>query len=207
MIAQQINLYQDSLKQKPLSIGFYLGIASCVAVFIGFGIMNTYLVDQLHNQRRQLEQTHNKLAAEQARVKLFESQIAKQETDSGLIAELELWQKKVEDLQQTLAILNNNKTAQAQGFSIYFQALANQSISDAWLTLIHFDAEQQLINFEGSTYKADKIPYFLQQLQNEPAFHGRTFAQLQIQKSDKEPNLINFKLSTHLDPVKKDHVE
>ena len=69
--------------------------------------------------------------------------------------------------------------------------------------MIHFDAEQQRINFEGSTVKSDRVAYFLQQLQQESIFQGQAFAQLQIEKSAQHPDLMNFKLSTHLDPIEK----
>jgi Tfp pilus assembly protein PilN len=207
MIVQQVNLYQDSLKQKHLGAGFYLGAILIIIFFILFGIVNIYLLRNLYSERELVEQTRQKLNAEQARVKLLGSTLPKHEVNSALIAELELWQKKIEDTNKTLDILRNNDTARSQGFSAYFQALANLAVSEIWLTVINFDVQQQRINFEGSTLKTDKIPYFLQQLQQEPVFHGRTFAQLQIEKIEKTPNLVNFKLSTHLEPVKKDHVQ
>ena len=207
MTVQQVNLYQDSFKQKQLSIDFYLKAAVVFVFFIGFSLINVYLIHNLHNDSGIVEQKRTQLAAEQEQVKLLESTLPKQELNSALIAELELWQKKLDDTNKTLAILSNKDTARSQGFSAYFQALVNQSISDVWLTVIHFDVEQQRINLEGSTFKSDKIPYFLQQLQKEAVFHGRTFAQLQIEKSAQVPNLMNFKLSTHLESAKKDHVE
>ena len=204
----QVNLYQDSFKQKQLDVRFYLLVATVFAFFfVGFSLINIYLIRDLRNDRELVKQTLKKLDAEQARVKLLQSKIPKQEIDTSLVAEVELWQKKMNQLKQTVAILTSNDTVRSQGFSAYFQALANQPISEVWLTMIHFDAEQQLINFEGSSFKADKIPYFLQQLQKEPVFHGRTFAALEIQKAEQVPKLMNFKLSTHLEPLKKDHVE
>jgi Tfp pilus assembly protein PilN len=207
MIRQQVNLYQDSLKQKPRSMGFFVGIAVVFAFFIGFSLINVYLIQNLHNDSRVVEQKREALDAEQAKIKLLESTMPKQELEPSLVTELAVWQKKLDDTNKTLAILSNHDTARSQGFSAYFQALANQSISDVWLTVIHFDVEQQRINLEGSTFKSDKIPYFLQQLQKEAVFQGRTFAQLQIEKSVQVPNLMNFKLSTHLEAAKKDHVE
>lgn len=207
IIVQQVNLYQDSLKQKQLSIDFYLGAVTVFAFFIGFSLINVYLIQNLHNDSRIVEQKRKALEGEQARVKLLESTMPKQEINTALVAEFEQWQKKVEVLKQTVAILNNHDTVRSQGFSAYFQALANQPVSDVWLTVIHVDAAQQRINFEGSTFKTAKIPYFLQQLQQEPIFQGRAFAQFQIEKSEQVPNLMNFTLSTHLETAKKDHVE
>jgi hypothetical protein len=207
MSVQQVNLYQSSLKPKPLNIGLYLGIAIVSLLCIGLGITDVYLTRSVRDDRYQVAQALKQLADEQARVKSLESSLKNQAIDPVLIAELELWQKKVDDLKQMFATLGNSDTAHSQGFSGYFQALANQSIAEVWLTAIHFDAEQQRIDLEGSTFKSDKIPDFLQQLQTEPAFHGRTFAQLHIEKSEQMPKLMNFKLSTHVEPTKKEYVK
>lgn len=207
MIVQQVNLYQDSLKPKRINIDFYLGAVLVFVFFTGFSLINVYLIQHLRNDSKVVEQKRKALNDAQARVKLLESQMPKQEIDTALATELEQWQKNVDDTNRTLAILSNDYAVRSQGFSVYFQALANQPISEVWLTAIHFDAEQQRINLEGSTFKTDRIPGFLQQLQNEAVFHGRTFARLQIEKSEQVANLMNFKLGTHLDSEKKDHVE
>lgn len=207
MIIQQVNLYQNSLKPKPLNIGLYVRIAIASLLCIGLGIATVYLTRSVSDKRYQVAQALKQLSDEQARVKALEATLKKQDIDPALMAELALWQKKVDDLKQTLATLDQISIGHAQGFSGYFQALANQSIAEVWLTGIHFDEAQQRIDLEGSTFKSNKIPDFLQQLQTESVFHGRTFAQLRIEKSEQIPNLMNFKLSTHLEATKKDHVK
>lgn len=207
MIVQQINLYQDSFKQKQPDLRFYLmAVAVFAFFFIGFSLINVYLIRGLRHDRELVTQAVKNLEDEQVRVKQLQSKIPKQEIDTSLVAELKLWQKKLADTNTAIVLLNNN-TVRSQGFAAYFQALANQPISEVWLTMLHFDTRRHLINFEGSTFKTNKIPYFLQQLQKEPVFHGRTFARLVVQKSEQTPKLMNFKLSTHLDSLKKDHAE
>lgn len=201
---QQVNLYQDSLKPKPLNINLYVGVAAIFAFFIGFSVVNAYLIQNLRNDSRLVEQKRQTLESEQARIKLLESTIPKQEINTALSADLELWQKKVTDLNETLATLTHKGSIRSRGFSAYFQALANQPVAGAWLTKIHFDAEPERISLEGNTLRTDKIPDFLQQLQQQPAFQGLTFAQLQIQATEQNPNLMRFTLNTHLDADKKD---
>jgi anti-sigma28 factor (negative regulator of flagellin synthesis) len=205
MTIQQVNLYQSSLKPKPFNIGFYALVAAVSILGIAVGIASVYLTDKVHDERDHVAQALKQLSDEQAKVKALESAQKKQDVDSALITEFAVWQKKIDDLKQ--AIMTLDDTTHAQGFSAYFQALANQAIAEVWLTNIHFDTEQQQIDLEGSTFKSDKIPDFLQQLQTEPAFHGRTFAQLHIETSEKMPKLMNFKLSTHVEPTKNNHVK
>lgn len=205
MTIQHVNLYQSSLKPKPFNIGFYALIAAASILGIAVGIASVYLTNTVHDERNQAAQALKQLSDEQAKVKVLESARKKQDVDPALITELAVWQKKIDDLKQAITTLDD--TAHAHGFSAYFQALANQSIAEVWLTSIHFDTEQQQIDLEGSTFKSDKIPDFLQRLQTEPAFHGRTFAQLHIETSEQMPKLMNFKLSTQAEPTKKNHVK
>jgi septal ring factor EnvC (AmiA/AmiB activator) len=203
MIIQQVNLYRDSLKPKQRSRFFYAVIALGLVFFVSVGLVDILLMKNLHNRQNSIEQKRQVLVMEQERVKVLEASLPKQESDSALTEQLTQWQKKVESLKLTIALLNTDNTARSQGFSAYFQALANQAVSGVWLTMIHFDAEQQRIDFEGSTLKNDSVPYFLQQLQQESVFQGHSFVQLQMDRSEQAPNLMNFKLSTHLEPINK----
>jgi Tfp pilus assembly protein PilN len=208
MIVQQVNLYQDSVKQKQPDLQLYLIAAVILFCFlIGFSLINFSLIRSQHQKQELIEQKLQALNAEQTHVKLLQAKIPKQEIDTALIAQIQQWQKKLIELQQIVTILSDNEGFAAHGFSPYFQALANNPSPEVWLTGIHFDAKQQLIRLEGSTFKPDKIPYFLQQLQKEPSFHRRTFAMLGIQNSGQNLKLMKFKLSTRLEIPKKDHVQ
>ncbi len=207
MKIQQVNLYQGNLKTQRLNtdIPVYLSvIAVFVLILAGF---NGYFHQQLQKHQEVAEQTLKNLNAQKAIVKQLQDRLAKPQPDTALIAATTEWQTKVANLTETIALLDNPTQMQTQGFSGYFLALANQSVSGVWLRMMHFDAQQELINLEGSTFTANEIPFFLQRLQKEPVFHGRSFATLAIEQSAKIPHLMNFKLSTHLPVLKKNHAE
>lgn len=207
MIIQQVNLYQENLKNQRLNtdIPVYLGvIVLFILILAGF---SWYFQNELDKKQLIAEQTLKNLNAQKLAVKQLQDSQPKPQPDTALIAETTEWQKKVTDLSQTINLLNNPTNMQTQGFSGYFLALANQSVSEVWLSVIHFEAPQELINFEGNTFTPDEIPIFLQRLQQEPVFHGRSFATLAIEQSAKIPNLKSFKLSTHLPALQKNHAE
>lgn len=207
MIVQQVNLYQDSLKPKQFNarLNWYLSI---IGIFcLGVVGLSFYFKSELTKSQAALAQLQQNLNTQKALVKQLQDRQPKPQTNTALLAEIGQWQKKVAELTQTMTLLDHETDMQTHGFSAYFQGLANQPISDVWLNVIHFDAQQDLINFEGSTFKPDEIPDFLQHLQKQPVFHGRSFAKLIVEKSEKIPNLMNFKLSTHQPAVKKNHVD
>ncbi|MCK9397212.1 MAG: PilN domain-containing protein [Methylobacter sp.] len=205
---QQVNLYRDILRQEQNKSDinpYWAGLSAIALLFIAF---NVHLIWNLKAIETQVQQSHQNLDAEQTRVNLLASKIPNQEIDTHLATEIAQQQNMLDELTQTMQLLSDKNTDQSPGFSSYFQALSNQSISDVWLTALYFDGQQQIINIEGSTFKPEKIPYFLQQLQKEPIFNGHTFAKLIMQTSEKIQGQIDFKLSTSLEaPDKKDHAQ
>ncbi len=205
---QQVNLYKDILRQEQhkSSINLYwLGLAAAILVFAGLSL---YLLWSVKNTEAQVQQLRQQLQAEQAKIQNLSAKIPKQDINPQLAAEVMLWQSMLDELTQTYQLLSGKNTELSPGFSNYFQALANQSIPDVWLSALYFDSQQQIINIEGSTFNPGQIPYFLQQLQKEPIFSGHNFAQLVMQKAKEIPDQIDFKLSTKMEvPDKKGHAQ
>jgi hypothetical protein len=205
---QQVNLYRDILRQEQNKVGinlYWVGTAAVTLLFIGLSI---YLMSNTKNTEVQVQQLRQDLSTEQSRVNLILSKIPKQEVNTQLAAEVALWQNMLDELTQAVQQLSGKGTDQSPGFSSYFQALSNQSIPDVWLRALYLNGQQQIINIEGSTFKPEKIPYFLQQLQKEPIFNGHTFAKLMMQQSEEIPSQMDFKLNTILEvPDIKDHAQ
>jgi hypothetical protein len=197
---QQINLLQGIVRQDQNRNALNLysgGIITSILLLAGISF---YSVWSLSNLKTQVEQVRLNLGSEEARVNNLLSKFPKQENDSGSASQITLRQNKVSELSRTLQLLNEQTSDTQQGFSQYFQALANQSIPDIWLSKIYIIGPRRIVNLEGSTFKSEQIPYFLQQLQKEPIFHGQTFARLNMLKSEKTTGQIDFKLNTTTDP-------
>lgn len=206
-MTQQVNLYQDILNQGRKKSGinlYWVGLPVIALLFAGF---SGYLIWSLKNTETQIQQFRQNLQTEQTRVTLISAKIPKQEVDAQLTAEVAQWQNRVDELTQTMQLLSGKSTEQSSGFSSHFQALSDQSIPEVWLRALYLDKQQQIINIEGSTFKPEKIPYFLQQLQKEPIFHGHAFAKLIMQKSGEIAGQMDFKLSTTLDAFDKNHAQ
>lgn len=205
---QQVNLYQDILRQEQNKSAvnlYWVGFSAVVLLFIG---LSGYLIWHNKNTETQVQQLRRSLQAEQTRVQLISAKIPKQDINTQLAAEVAQWQNMLNELTQTMQLLSGKISHQSPGFSSYFQALSNQSIPEVWLSVLYFDGQQQIISIEGSTFKPEKIPYFLQQLQKESVFNGHSFAKLIMQQSEEIPGQIDFKLSTTQEaPGKKDHAK
>ena len=52
---------------------------------------------------------------------------------------------------------------------------------------------------KGSTFYPGKTPLFLQNLQNETVFNGKSFAKLAMMQAEKNDIQINFTISTFME--------
>jgi len=199
---QQINLYQDSIRQGQTGTPLGIYSAGILGIILLLSAISIYLLWDLGSLKTRLEQTRQRLTIEQTRVNELLSKFPRRDNSALQISEINRLQNRIGELSQTLQLLTDTKTGATKGFSQYFQALANQSIPEIWLSRIYISRTQRIIDLEGSTFKFGRIPYFLQQLQKEPVFHGQTFAKLAMLKSEKIPEQIDFSLNTTVDPPK-----
>jgi Tfp pilus assembly protein PilN len=207
-VIQQVNLYSEILKQQQKQSGLKLYTAILAAVALLCVVFSAYLLWQLSTIETELHQAHTHLTSEQTRVNALLSKRPNQEPNTSVLAEIEQWQSSVNEASQTLQLLTGREAILSQGFSSYFQALANQSNPEVWLTAIHIDGQSRGMSIEGSSFKPEQIPLLLQQLQQEPVFNGQAFAKLVMQQSVKIAGQMDFTLSSSEQPLTvKDHAQ
>lgn len=200
-MTQQVNLYSEILKQQQKQSGLKLYTTILSVVVLLCVAFSAYLLWQLSTIETELHQAHTQLNSEQARVNALLSKRPSQEPNTSVLGEIEQWQNSVNEASQTLQLLAGREAILSQGFSSYFQALANQSNPEVWLTAIHIDGQNRGMNIEGSSFKPEQIPQLLQQLQQEPIFKGQTFAKLVMQQSVKIAGQMDFTLSSSEQPL------
>lgn len=205
---QQVNLYSDILKQQQNQSGIKLYIALFAAVFLICICFSSYLLWGVNVIETELQHAQLTLEHEKSRVNEFLSKTPRQELNAQLLAEVQTWQNSVNEATQTLQLLAGGEAILSQGFSGYFEALANQSDPEVWLTAIHIEGQNRGMRIEGSTFKPEQVPQALQHLQQEPAFTGQTFAKLMMQESARIAGQMDFILSSSEQPLTvKDHAQ
>jgi len=194
---QQVNLYKDSLKPRQsnlLSINSY--IYGLIAVIILLSAYSGFLFSELETTKNNIQLTKQQLAEAESKIQLLSIQHPKQQINKLLPTEISHSQNKLKHLTQVINQLTDNTSDMTQGFSRYFIALARQSIPQVWITAISINGDQQTIDIKGSTYQAKNTAVFLQKLQHEAIFQGRSFAKLIITQSDESNNQLNFTINT-----------
>jgi MSHA biogenesis protein MshI len=200
-LSQQIDLYKHITQTSQHSPQLWRFVGLSVFFLLLFASGNGYLLWQSKQLEQQVQQQRAVVAQETARLTALLASLPKQEVDAALVKDVASWQQKLQELTQTVDLLTSKDSIAAQGFSRYFQALANRSVADIWFTHLYFDGTQQHIQLEGSTFKPQQIAYFLQQLQAESVFHGQSFATLMMDSSKENAKQLNFTLSSTLEPI------
>lgn len=201
---QEVNLYQPPEQQHSV-LPVYLAILSLLILPVL--IYSGFLVKELKQLEAQVQQTQKILNEEDARLKLALASVPKTVVNPDLDKDIVQWQKALIDLDKSVEQIANKNAIQTSGFSSFFQALANQSTTDIWLTKLYFNGQQHIIKLEGSTLKPEQLPIFLQSLQQLSVFKGFSFASLFMQQSETNRKQTDFKLSTTLETEdRKEHV-
>jgi hypothetical protein len=201
---QQVNLYQDALKQsqkKPVLNHYIYGLVTLFILLISYSLFLFITVD---NTKNKIQQTKQQLSAAESELLGLKTQYPKQQINKLLIQEIAYSEKMLSRISETVHLLNNKSSDTTQGFSRYFSALATQSITEVWLSHIAIHAQDHTISLKGSTYQADKIALSLQKLPAEKIFQGRSFAQLNMTQAEANENLLNFVIKTTDEPVEQE---
>jgi len=206
---QQVNLYKDSLKQGQSNVSsinnYIYGLVTIIILLIAYSI---FLFSELNTTKNNLQLAKQQLTEAESKIQLLSIQYPKQQLNKLLPEEITHSKNKLNNLTQVINQLTDNTSDSTQGFSRYFIALARQSIPQVWITTISVNGDQHTIDIQGSTYQAENTAVFLQKLQNERIFKGRSFAKLIITQSDKKDNQLDFIINTSDESLaKKDHNE
>ncbi len=201
---QQINLYQDVLKQNQAQPTINRYIYGSVAALILLLAYSIYLFLDLNNTKNNLQKAKQQLLKAETQVQVMKIKYPEQKINPLLAQEVSRLQNIVGSLSSVIHLLADKKSDQTQGFSRYFSALSRQSIPNVWLRNIAINGGKQILTLQGSTYTAKKIPVFIQNLHDEPVFQGRNFAQLVMFQDKETENLINFTISTTSEILKQE---
>jgi len=201
---QQINLYLKIERKKTEHFSargvalMMLALAVVTLVICaGIGISNRALQQQL--QQQQAQQQKLKQEADALRESLHA--LADVHDLDNAIAQIEHDVKIKQRIIEKLASMPDETNG---GFSTLLQALAQQPVSGMWFTGITLADGGADVALKGQSRAADLLPQYLQQLSAEPAFSGRRFSvlrmQRQVDEQQRSPTLA-FELHARADEV------
>ena len=110
-----------------------------------------------------------------------------------LQTELETQRQKVEQLLTTGAYGNR------RGFSEYLAGLARQHVDGLWLTGVDISEGEQDFGITGGALRPELVAVYVQRFSHEPAFQGRRFQTLRMERPESDPGRVDFVLRARVE--------
>ena len=115
--------------------------------------------------------------------------------DENLEAQVESLEADVDNEKSLNTAYNRQGRLNQGGFSNFLEGLARQPVEGLWLRRIEVSNGGAILSLEGSSTGPEKVPAFIKQLREEPAFQGKEFKSFRIDTTEGGSH-INFTLQT-----------
>ncbi|EKE67451.1 hypothetical protein [Gallaecimonas xiamenensis] len=177
-----LNLLSDDLKpaKERLSaqtlLGSWLLGSLVLALALGWGYWQKASLNQAD---RQLQQQRQQVAGQ---LEQAEARLKARQPDPQLLASRDALKARIQSNASLLDRIDQLDHSGQGGFSGILTALAHRSQDGLWLSKVAIRGD--LLSLAGSTREASLVPVWVQGFAKEPALAGRSFGQVQIQRSD-----------------------
>jgi ribosomal protein S19 len=194
---QQINLYQAEFRRPEIIFSadqIFMGVGGLVlfAVLVStlLGFANIYTGHRLAELKTEVDA-----------LKLENTQLTNQlqgrAVDQALAGSAANASRQLQSRQDILQLVQHSEQRKdTVQFSELLAGLGRQRINDMWLTRIEISASGREMHLEGSTFNAKLVPEFVGNLSQEHVYAGREFRKVMIQRNEKNPDLLDFVLTT-----------
>ena len=194
MIRQQINLYDERFREKKLL--FSAAQVASILLLLLTGISGwSYLVQTDLNQVRQenlmVKASRQSLTSELNQVS---AELTKLSADSGIDEKISRVSREVNARKKVLAFVSANQFGSGQGFSSYLVALSELHVNNVWLEGISL--AENYIRIRGSALKAESVPEYFGQFNEQAVFHGNRFNVFTLDRNGDTDWKVDFEIAT-----------
>lgn len=193
---QQVNLYQPMFRQqkKVFSAATMVQILGFYVVVLG--AIYAYNLYKLQPFRTDLKATNAQLQQLTKRVTVYKKKFPPRRKSKVLEDQIARLTRELKHRQRIEAVLASGSFGNTHGFSSYFEALARGYTQGAWLTDINIAHGGNRVDLTGRTVNPELVPVYIKRLSDFKVFQNRSFNELDLSRSDKQPNLIEFHIGT-----------
>ncbi|MBL8492012.1 MAG: hypothetical protein JNM82_14620 [Rhodocyclaceae bacterium] len=180
---QYINLVNPSLRQRrdPLTLALATGLALAgIAVIAGLAAVTG---QQATAAQRRLAAAEERLKQLRGEMTTLGNQAAARQADPKLNQDLARLQARIDGRQEILAALESPQVGNTTGFSDVMKAFSRQAAGGIWLTGFTVDQGGRQMRLAGRALEARQVPAYLDRLNAEKTFQGRSFAALDMKAS------------------------
>ena len=180
-MSQQINLYNPLLRKQGFKLLSATTMLYAFAIAVGVAaLVAVYQEQQLRDvqaRAQAVERAHREASANGDKLV---AEIAKQQPNAQLAAEIAALDTQLSERQEVMAALKDGVVGNADGFSPYMRAFSRQIISGLWLTGFDIALSGTALALRGRTLSAEHVAEYLNRLNQEKSMQGRQFAAMRI---------------------------
>lgn len=191
---QQINLYHAEFRKVVPRFHATLMLASITGVILILGLVTAFgywqnssrqaTVTQLEQQQQQLQTNLDKLRNE----------LQNRSGNQLLLNEKDRLARELQDARRLANLLASEIERPEHPYSAYFRALAEAVIDGLWIENVVVSQAGRQIRLAGATRYPELVPQLLTALKDQPAFEGKTFAQVKMTRTNDEKATLQFEM-------------
>ncbi|MES2356392.1 MAG: hypothetical protein V4568_18725 [Pseudomonadota bacterium] len=186
-MSQYINLFNPALQKRRDVLSAAVLASVTIAALLGVAITGVLLQQKTGEMQQQAKDGELRLKQERDKLVGVAKEAAERKPDTKLLEQLSRAEAVLKDHADLIKLVESGVIGKTNGFSAQMRAFANQSMSGLWLTGFSISAGDGEMEINGRTLNAELLPVYIQHLNSEDAFRGRSFAMLtldRIQQND-----------------------
>ena len=193
---QQVNLYRAGLRKNRVPFSATQMAAALVTVFFLIVTAGTVSYWRQSSLAAELARLQKRQDAAAQRIDDYQKQYPPRSPDAELVRAVDEMMHAHQAGLKLLRLIDDSQLGNRSGLAGHLTGLARQHLSSVWLRRIRIGAGGEQLLLEGSSTRAADVPLYLQRLKEQDVFAGREFEHLQLSRSDREAQTIDFLLQT-----------
>lgn len=176
---RHINLYQDEFRPPAVALPAGLILRLC-----GLFLLGLLLVHGWQQWRLSVLRTETDTVKAQARQMDSRAQTvrtAAKPADPRVLSEAEAWERRLAALHKAQQALEEGAAGREAGFSGPFRALAQATVSGAWLLRVDMAGARREMSLHGRALTGEDAARLVASLKRQPQFTGLRFAALELE--------------------------
>lgn len=193
---QQINLYQDSLIDKPepfqsRQTGMILAATVVCLLLVGF-----YSYWQANSLQAQADDLRQQQLLISTQVVELEKQYPEREPSVLLQEKVKRVEQELQGQRKALEYFSKQDQESNTSILASLEGLAQYPLPGIWLRQISLLHGGQEVQLSGSALKPEQVPEYLQLLGEKNVFGGQVFARLKLNRLKEQAGQVDFELDS-----------
>jgi cell division protein FtsB len=183
-MSQQINLFDARFRrQKPHFSALTMMLAILAVTVLALLVRELYAY-QNRSLEASLAQTEQRVAQLRDQMGRLGREFGDQGRSTALVDEVARLEEQLRVRRSLLDGIQGGASRNVEGFSPYLAALARQTMQGVWLTGVEIGSGSDNLVLKGRVLESELLPVYIQRLNREPLFNGRTVRELRLAAKD-----------------------